>query len=58
MEQQAGIKRSNLSFYLGGKALFDPEQWILNIDMVRATVKYIIATGRLNIELESNTAQS
>ena len=45
-------KEGSLSFYLGGKAWSDPEQWKPNMDAVRATVKYTIATGRLDMETE------
>jgi hypothetical protein len=57
--QQTHTRRGSLSCYLGGKALSDPEQRIPNMvmDAVRATVKYAIATGRLDIELESNAAR-
>jgi hypothetical protein len=46
-------RRGNLSFYLGGKAPSDPERWTPNMDAVRATVKYAIATGRLDPDPET-----
>jgi hypothetical protein len=52
MLQQTDTRRGSLSFYLGGKAPSDPEPWTPNMDAVRATVKYAIATGRLEAELE------
>ena len=52
MLQQTDTRRGSLSFYLRGKALTNPRQWTLNIDAVRATVKYIIATRRLEAELD------
>ena len=52
MLQQTETRRGSLSFYLGGKARSDPEQWKPNMDAVRATVKYTIATGRLDVETE------
>jgi hypothetical protein len=37
-----------LSFFLKGRAVFELEKgWVLDILAVRATVKYAIATGRL-----------
>jgi ribonuclease HI len=47
MLQQTDTRRGNLSFYLGGKAPSNPEQWTPNIDAVRATVSYATATRRL-----------
>jgi len=52
MLAQTDIIRGNLSFYLGGKAPSDPETWTPNIDAVRATIKFAIATGRLDMEIE------
>ena len=52
MLQQTDTRRSNLSFYLGGKASTDPEKWKPNIDAVRTTVNYAIATRRLEAEPE------
>jgi hypothetical protein len=45
-------KTGNLSFYLGGKAPSDPEQRTPNMDAVRVTIKFAIATGRLDTEVE------
>ena len=50
MLQQTDIRRGSLSFYLGGKAPSGPRQWTPNVDVVRTTVKYAIATGRLMAE--------
>jgi hypothetical protein len=52
MLAQTETRRGNLSFYLGGKAPSDPETWTLNMDVVRATIKFAIATGRLEMEAE------
>ena len=52
MLQQTETRRGSLSFYLGGKAPSDPEQWTPNMDAVRATVRYAISTGRLETETE------
>ena len=58
--QQTDTRRGSLSFYLGGKGPSDPENWTPNMDAVRATVKYAISTGRLEIERElpTNSSQS
>jgi ribonuclease HI len=52
MLAQTDTRRGNLSFYLGGKAPSDPETWTPNMDAVRATIKFAIATGRLDMEVE------
>jgi hypothetical protein len=44
MLAQIDTRRGNPSFYLGGKALSDLEIWTPNIDVVRATIKFAIAT--------------
>jgi hypothetical protein len=48
MLKQTETRRSNLSFYLGGKAPSDPEGWTPNMDAVLATIKYAMASGRLD----------
>jgi hypothetical protein len=40
--------RGNLSFYLGGKTPMDDEKWAPNMNAVRATIRFAIATGRLD----------
>jgi ribonuclease HI len=40
--------RGNMSLYLGGKAPTDDDKWTPNIDAVRATIQFAIATGRLD----------
>ncbi|KNB17502.1 hypothetical protein FOXG_15024 [Fusarium oxysporum f. sp. lycopersici 4287] len=40
-------KRGNLSFHLGGKAASDGQKWTPNMETVRATIRFAIATGRL-----------
>ena len=53
-EQRAKILRSseaqtgNLSFCLGGKSLSDDAKWTPNMTAVRATIRFAIATGRLD----------
>ena len=41
-------QRSNISFYLGGKSPSDSKNWTPNMDAVRATIRFAIATGRLD----------
>jgi hypothetical protein len=38
----------NLSFFLGGKSASDGAKWRPNLEAVRATVKFAMATGRLS----------
>ncbi|RFN43213.1 hypothetical protein FIE12Z_12549 [Fusarium flagelliforme] len=47
MFQCTNEKRGNLSFHLGDKAASDGQKWTPNMDAVRATVRFAIATGRL-----------
>jgi hypothetical protein len=51
MLDQTDTRRGSLSFYLGGKARSNPETWAPNMEAVRATVKYAMATGRLDVEM-------
>lgn len=41
-------QRGNLSFYLGGKQRSDKTNWQPDMRAVRATIKFALATGRLN----------
>ena len=43
-------RRSNISFYLGGKSPSDDNNWAPNMGAVRATIRFAIATGRLDAE--------
>jgi hypothetical protein len=52
MLQQTNTRRGTLSFYLGGRAPSDTEQWVPNMEAVRATVQYVIDTGRFDTETE------
>jgi hypothetical protein len=45
-------RRGSLSFYLGGKVPSDPKMWSPDMKAVRATIKYAMATGRLEAEEE------
>ena len=56
MLQQTDTRRGSLSFYLGGRAASDPQPWTPDMDAVRATVKYAIATGRFEAELEQHAS--
>ncbi|KAM5528203.1 reverse transcriptase [Fusarium oxysporum f. sp. phaseoli] len=47
MFQSINEKRGNLSFHLGGKAASDGQEWKPDMDAVRATIRFAIATGRL-----------
>ena len=40
-------KRGNLSFYLGGKEKNEEENWKPDLDAIKATIEYAMATGRL-----------
>jgi hypothetical protein len=52
-------KKRQPLFLLGGKAPTDPEIWTPNMDAVRATIKFAISTGRLDMDVEqaANTPQ-
>jgi Reverse transcriptase (RNA-dependent DNA polymerase) len=40
--------RGNISFYLGGKTLTDDKAWTPDLKAVRATIRFALATGRLD----------
>jgi hypothetical protein len=40
--------RGNLSFFLGGKSPSDDQHWTPNFEAVRASIRFAIATGRLD----------
>jgi hypothetical protein len=48
MLQCTDTGRGNISFYLGGKTHTDNENWTPNMNAVRATIRFAIATGRLD----------
>jgi hypothetical protein len=51
--------RSNMSFYLGGKSPSDNNNWSPNVEAVRATIRFAIATGRLDAsQPQEDTSQS
>lgn len=58
MLQCTETRRGSLSFYLGSKAPSDPKKWVPNMKAVRATIKYTIATRRLDLDDEHRLDQS
>ncbi|KAJ6092561.1 hypothetical protein N7486_007850 [Penicillium sp. IBT 16267x] len=45
--QCTNTHRGNISFFLGGKSPSDDQQWTPNLEAVRASIRFAIATGRL-----------
>jgi hypothetical protein len=54
MLQCTDVHRGNLSFYLGGKSPSDDQDWSPNMQTVRATIRFAIATGRLGASHPDN----
>jgi hypothetical protein len=50
LRKQTDTKMGCLSFFLGGKSPSDPEPWKPRLSVVRATIQYAMATGRLSLE--------
>jgi ribonuclease HI/exonuclease III len=50
MLQCTEIHRSNISFYLGGKSPSDNKSWTPNMKAVRVTIRFAIATSRLDAD--------
>jgi ribonuclease HI len=48
MLQCTHTHRGNISFFLGGKSPLDGENWKPNLEAVRASIRFAIATGRLD----------
>ena len=48
MLQATVTHRSNISFYLGGKTRTDDKSWTPDMKAVRATIRFALATGRLD----------
>lgn len=48
MLQCTHTHRSNISFFLGGKSPSDDQNWSPNLEAVRASIRFAIATGRLD----------
>ncbi|KAJ5559512.1 hypothetical protein N7513_001911 [Penicillium frequentans] len=47
MLQCTQTNRGNISFFLGGKQASDDQKWTPNLEAVRASIRFAIATGRL-----------
>jgi hypothetical protein len=59
MLQCTEIHRSNISFYLGGKSASDGKNWTPDMKAVRATIRFAMATGRLDADpWQENSQQS
>ena len=50
MLQCTDTQRSNISFYLGGKSSSDGDKWTPNMEAVRTTIRFAMATGRLDAD--------
>ena len=48
MLQCTHTHRGNISFSLGGKSPLDDQNWTPNLEAVRTTIRFVIATGRLD----------
>lgn len=48
MLQRTHTHRGNISFFLGGKSPSDDQNWTPNLEAVRASIRFAIATGRLD----------
>ncbi|KAH7563644.1 hypothetical protein BM1_00691 [Bipolaris maydis] len=48
--------RENMSFYLGDKAATDNVKWAPDMDAVRATIRFAIATRKLGLTVDSASA--
>lgn len=48
MLQYTHTHRGNISFFLGGKSPSDDQNWTPNLEAVRASIRFAIATGRLD----------
>ena len=47
MLQCTQTHRGNISFFLGGKQPSDDQKWTPNLEAVQASIRFAIATGRL-----------
>jgi hypothetical protein len=45
--QYTNTHRGNISFFLGGKSPSDDQKWTPNLEAVRTSIRFAIATGRL-----------
>lgn len=48
MRRCTDTQQGNLSFYLGGKSPRDGAKWKPSMAAVRATIRFVMATGRLD----------
>ncbi|KJZ68288.1 hypothetical protein HIM_12317 [Hirsutella minnesotensis 3608] len=55
MLRYARGKAGDLSFFLGGKAASDNDKWQPDMEAVRATVQFALATKRLNTDQQPTT---
>lgn len=44
------MKAGNLSYHVGEKTLNDSKEWAPDMNLVRATIRFTLITGRLEIE--------
>ncbi|KAJ6436167.1 transposon I factor [Purpureocillium lavendulum] len=54
MFQYSRTKMGNLSFVLGGKVVSDGDKWKPDIQAVRATVQFAMATKRLDLAQQAD----
>jgi ribonuclease HI len=52
--QCTNTHRGNISFFLGGKSPSDDQKWTPNLEAVRASIRFAVATGRLE-PISTNT---
>jgi hypothetical protein len=57
MLQCTEIHRSSISFYLGGKSPSDKKNWTPDMKAVRVTIRFTIATGRLDTDRWQESSQ-
>ena len=50
--------RSNISYYLGGKSPSDGKGWKPNMEAVKATIRFAMATGRLDARPEQEDTRT
>ena len=50
MLQRTDLRRGSVPFFLGGKTQLDDDKWTPNIEVVKATISFAIAIGRLEPE--------
>ncbi|KYK58873.1 reverse transcriptase [Drechmeria coniospora] len=55
MVQYSRTNMGNLSFFLGGKTASDDDKWKLDMQAVSATVRFAMATKRLDVDQRAET---